>query len=582
MKKLAAFLKPYFFFATAAIVLVFLQSIADLLLPKLMAEIVDRGVIAGDAGVIRGVGLRMLAIALAGSAAAVLSSYFASRTALAFGRDLRLSVFTRVESFSQREFNEIGTSTLITRTTNDVTQLQNLVQTSIHMLARAPLMATGSLVLAFWTDARLTLILIAVLPFLIGSVILVARKGVPLFKRVQTKIDSLNRVLREGLTGIRVVRAFNREESERRRFEGANKELAETSLQAQRTMAFLMPVMMLLMNLTSVAVVWFGGLQAAAGDLRIGDLMAFLQYAMHILISLMILSQMFVMLPRAAVSADRVVAVLEVKPGILDPAEPASAAGSAAARGRVEFRGLSFKYPGAEEWALRDVSFAANPGEVTAIIGGTGSGKSTLLSMVPRFYDASEGAVLVDGVDVREYAQADLRSRVGYVPQKSMLFTGTVADNIRYGKGDATEAQLRRAAETAQADEFVRAMTAGYGSTVAQGGTNFSGGQKQRLSIARALVREPEIYLFDDSFSALDFKTDARLRAALRRSLGSRAAETTVLIVAQRVGTVMDADRIVVMDEGLVSGIGTHEELLRSCAVYREIVESQLSAEVAP
>lgn len=578
MLKLAKYLKPYRFSAAAAILLVFLQSIADLLLPRLMAEIVDAGIVKGDFEVIRRVGALMIAIALAGASAAVLSAFFAAKSALAFGRDLRARVFERVEGFSLHEFNELGTSTLITRTTNDVMQLQAVLLMGMHMLARAPLMAIGSLTLAFTTDARLTVVLLFALPFLVGAIVLVARRGVPLFRLVQEKTDALNRVLREGLTGVRVVRAFNREEAERARFERANKDLTATALSAQRVMAILMPAMMILMNLTSVAVVWFGGLQAAEGSLRIGDLMAFLQYATHILFSLMILSQMFVMLPRAAVSADRVNEVLETAPAIVDPESPA-VPGSSPARGRVEFRGVSFKYPGAEEWALRDVSFAAGPGETTAIIGGTGSGKTTLLSLVPRFYDAAAGSVLIDGVDVRSYAQADLRARIGYVPQKAVLFTGSVADNIRYGKEEASEAELRRAAETAQADGFVRAMTAGYGSLVAQGGSNFSGGQKQRLSIARALVRCPEIYLFDDSFSALDFKTDSRLRAALRRSLGDRADDATVLIVAQRVGTVMGADRIVVLDEGRVAGIGRHEDLLSSCPVYREIVESQLAAE---
>lgn len=576
MRKLAKFLKPYRFSIAAAILLVFLQSIADLLLPRLMAEIVDSGVIEGDAAVILRVGTMMIAIAIVGSAAAVLSSYFAAKSALSFGRDLRQRVFARAESFSLNEFNSLGTSTLITRTTNDVAHLQNIVQMSLHMLARAPLMAIGSLTLAFATDAKLTLVLIAALPFLVGAVVLVAKKGFPLFKRVQEKTDALNRVLREGLTGIRVVRAFNQEETERARFRRANDDLTAASLSAQRVVVVLQPVMMVLMNLTSVAIVWFGGLRAAAGDMRIGDMMAFLQYGMHILFSLMILSQMFVMLPRAQVSAERVNEVLDTVPVINDPELPAASAASSA-RGSVEFRNVSFKYPGAEEWALRDVSFLSSPGETTAIIGGTGSGKSTLLSLAQRFYDAVSGSVLVNGTDVRAYAQADLRSRIGYVPQKAVLFTGSVADNVRYGKDGASDAEVRRAAETAQADEFVSALGEGYGAAVSQGGSNFSGGQKQRLSIARALVRNPEIYLFDDSFSALDFKTDRKLRSAIRRALGERAEAATVLIVAQRVGTVMDADRIVVLDEGRVAGIGTHRELVGSCAVYREIVESQLT-----
>jgi len=459
------------------------------------------------------------------------------------------------------------------------------VQAALHMLTRAPLMALGSLGLALATDVRLTLVLLAALPFLVGTTVFVARIGMPMFKRVQAKTDVLNRVLREGLTGIRVVRAFNREDAERDRFGAANEDLTRTALRAQRVMAVLMPAMMVLMNLSSVAVVWFGGHQAASGQLRIGDMMAFLQYAMHILFSLMILSHLFVMLPRAQVSAERIVEVLETVPAVADPEKPAagprSAAGNAAPRGVLEFRNVSFKYPGAEEWALREVSFTARPGETTAIIGGTGSGKSTLLALVPRFFDAESGAVLLDGIDVREYPLEELRSRLGYVPQKTILFTGTVADNLRFGREDAAEADLRRAARIAQADSFVEALEGGYDGRVSQGGSNFSGGQKQRLSIARALVRDPDLYLFDDSFSALDFRTDARLRDALSEALRKRPGGATVLVVAQRVGTIMNADRIVVLDNGSVAGIGTHRELMESCPVYREIAESQMEAEAA-
>jgi ATP-binding cassette subfamily B protein len=581
MKKLARFLYPYRFSAFSAVLLVFLQSIADLLLPRMMARIVDEGIVAGNSSAIFRVGGWMLAAAAAGSLAAILSAYFAAKSSLGFGRDLRARLFAHTESFSLREFNSIGTSTLITRTTNDVTQLQNLVQVGLHMLARAPLMAIGSFALAFSTDREMTLVLLAALPLLVGTVAVVGKKGVPLFKRVQEKTDALNRVLREGLTGIRVVRAFNREEAERARFELSNRDVTGASLSAQRVVAVLQPIMTILMNLTSVAIVWFGGLRAAEGDLRIGDLMAFLQYGMHILFSLMILSHLFVMLPRAQVSAERVNAVLDTDPSVTDPPTPAGTASAGGLRGQVEFRNVSFRYPGAEEWALRDVSFVSRPGETTAIIGGTGSGKSTLLSLALRFFDAEAGAVLVDGVDVRDYAQADLRARIGYVPQRAVLFTGSVADNIRYGAAAADEDRLRRAAETAQAAEFVGALQEGYAAPVSQGGSNFSGGQKQRLSIARALVREPEIYLFDDSFSALDFRTDRRLRSALKLALRERGASATVLIVAQRVGTVMDADRIVVLDEGRVAGVGTHRELLASCPVYREIAESQLAGAAA-
>jgi len=588
VKKLAAFLKPYRFSAAGAVLLVFLHSIADLMLPRLMARIVDGGIVAGDRELILRVGALMLAIAVLGSAAAVLSAFLSAKSALGFGRDLREAVFARAEGFSLAEFDAAGTSTLITRTTNDVMQVQGVVHTGMHMLARAPLMAVGGFALAFATDARLALALLAALPFLIGTIVLIARKGLPLFSRVQERTDVLGRVLREGLPGIRVVRAVHREDAERERCERANAELSAGSLSAQRTMATLMPALNLVMNLATVAVVWFGGRQVADQSLRIGSLMAFLQYATHILFSLMILSNLFVMLPRAQVAAGRVLEVLETESSIKDPAHPelpdasarggrAGAGGGRPAPGRVEFRNVSFRYAGAEEAALEDVSFVAEAGKTTAIIGGTGAGKSTMLSLVPRFYDVGAGAVLVDGLDVRRWSQESLRERLGFVPQKAVLFTGSVAGNIAYGCPGAPAERLRRAAETAQAAEFIDSLPEGYESAVAQGGANFSGGQKQRLSIARALARLPEIYLFDDSFSALDFRTDARLRAALARE----AAGATVIVVAQRVGTVMDADRIVVLDEGRVVGIGVHAELLETCPVYREIADSQLSAKEA-
>lgn len=589
IKKLAVFLKPYRATVIAAVMLVFLQSFTDLLLPKLMAEIVDAGVVRGDRDVILRVGILMIGTTLIGAAAAASAAFLSAKSSLGFGRDLRRKVFERVEGFSLREFDSFGTSTLITRTTNDVGQLQNVVLMSMHMMTRAPLMAIGSLTLAFATDARLTLVLIASLPFLVAAVVLISKKGLPLFRVVQDKTDALNRVLREGLTGIRVVRAFNRETAERERFARANEELTNVSLQAQRIMAIIMPVMMILMNLASVAVVWFGGLRVNAGALGIGQMMAFLQYATHMLFSFMILSNMFVMLPRAAVSAGRVLEVLETAPSIVDapqvavPGGVANADARAVADGviarvapRIEFRDVYFKYPGAEAWALSGIGFSVRGGETVAIIGGTGSGKTSLLSLILRFYDPQSGVVTVDGRDVRSYDQADLRARMGYAPQNASLFVGDIGSNIRYGKEAADQEEVREAARIAQASDFIDALPEGFSATVAQGGSNFSGGQKQRLSIARALIRSPSVYLFDDSFSALDLKTDARLRAELQASIRAKNPDAAVLIVAQRVGTVVDADRIVVLDEGRIAGIGTHAELLTSCAVYQEIAESQL------
>lgn len=575
MKKVLSFMAPYRGEAALTLLLVLLQSMADLLLPNMMAKIVDVGVVNGDLGAIARTGSAMLAVALAGVAFAVLGAYYASKVSMSFGRDLRSKVFSRITGWSPADFETLGTATLITRTTNDVTQIQNLAMMALRMLARAPMMAIGSLALALSMDRRLSMILIFSLPLLAGTVVLVATKGMPLFRAIQKKLDGLNLVLREGLSGVRVVRAFDRDKLEQERFGVANDDLTATTLKAQRFMALMMPAMMIIMNLTSVAVVWFGGHQVEQGAIQVGDLMAFLQYVMHILFSMMMLSLMFVMYPRAAVSADRIAEVLSVDETVLDPEEPQRPA--AGVRGSVEFRNVSFRYPGAEEYALKDVSFSAAAGETTAIIGGTGSGKSTMLALLARFYDVSSGAILVDGVDVRGQSQAELRARIGYVPQKAVLFTGSVADNMRYGKEDADADELRRAASIAQASDFIDGLDGTYGAQLTQGGSNLSGGQKQRLGIARALVRKPEIYAFDDSFSALDFKTDA----SLRRDLQKETDASTVLIVAQRVGTVMGADRIIVLDEGRIVGIGRHEELLETCAVYREIVESQLSTEAS-
>ncbi|MCP3776339.1 ABC transporter ATP-binding protein/permease [Paenibacillus sp. MZ04-78.2] len=570
MLKLFAYLKPYRVPIAIVLALIFLQSLSDLYLPTLMADIVDIGVVQGDTPYILQIGGLMLLVAAGGTICSVVASYYSSKVAAGFGQRLRSSVFEHVENFSLQEFDRIGTASLITRTTNDITQVQQVLTMILRMMVSAPMLCIGGIIMAVSKDAKLSLVLIVIIPVLVGAIFLIASRGIPLFKAMQTKLDKLNLVLREGLTGIRVIRAFNRAGHEKRRFNDANLDLTGTALKVNRIMGAMMPVMMLTMNFATIAIIWFGGFRIDSGDMQVGSLMAFLQYAMQIMFSLMMVSMMFVMIPRASVSAARIREVLDMVPTLSDP-EQAKNGGTL--KGHIEFQQVSFSYPGAEKPAISDITFKAGPGEVTAIIGGTGAGKSTLISLIPRFYDVAGGRVLVDGMDVREMTQETLRAKIGFVPQKAVLFSGTIRDNIRYGKEDATEEEIRHAADIAQASEFISEMQDGYDSVIAQGGSNVSGGQKQRLSIARALVRQPDIYVFDDSFSALDFKTDAKLRAALREETG----EATVLIVAQRVSTVIDADRIVVLEEGGIVGIGRHRELLDTCEVYREIVSSQLS-----
>jgi len=556
------------------VLLIFLQSISQLYLPTLMADIVDTGIARKNVGYIISTGEVMLLITVGGMIASIVAAFLSSRVAVGFGRDVRAKLFARVESFSLHEFDRFGTATLITRTTNDVTQVQMVTLIIIRMMVAAPIMAIGGIIMALRQDRPLTLVLAVALPVLVAVIVLTARLAIPLFRLMQTKLDRLNLVMREGLTGIRVIRAFNRVDYQAHRFDDANADVMDNAIRANRIVAFLMPSMMLIMNLTSVAILWFGAIRINSGGMEVGSLIAFTQYSMQIMFSFLMVSMLFVMVPRAAASADRINAVLDTQPEITDPVHPVEP-GSASSPWIVEFRDVTFRYPGAEQPALSHISFGAGRGEVTAIIGGTGAGKSTLTKLIPRFYDVDSGAVLVDGTDVREMTQHALRERISLVPQQTVLFSGTIADNIRFGNQDATGDDLRRATEIAQAAEFISDLSGGLAAAVAQGGSNFSGGQKQRLSIARAVVRRPEIYIFDDSFSALDFKTDARVRAALRRE----TADSTVLIVAQRVATVMDADRIIVLDEGRIAGIGTHRELMRTSEVYREVVASQLSPE---
>ncbi|MFS8664208.1 MAG: ABC transporter ATP-binding protein/permease [Limnochordales bacterium] len=574
MRHLLGFLKPYRRQIGLAVALVFLQSLAELYLPTLMASIVDEGVVPGNTAHIWRVGGWMLVVAALGVAAAASATYFAARTANGFGRDVRRRVFQQVSRFSLSELHQLGTATLITRTTNDVAQVQQVVFMMMRLMISAPLMAVGGVVMAVSKDRVLSLVIVAVVPLLALVIGLIAAKAMPLFRALQDKIDGLNRIVRELLTGVRVVRAFNRSDYEHRRFTAANRDLTETAIRVFRLMGATMPLMMVLLNMTTVAVMWFGGWRVAGGRLQVGDLMAFIQYVMFIMFSLLMVSMMLVILPRAAVSASRIHQVLTTAPSIEDEA---GARPVPVRRGVVEFRRVTFQYPGAEQPALQDISFRAEPGQTTAIIGGTGSGKTTLVHLLVRFFDPTGGQVLVDGVDVRRQTQADLRRAIGYVPQQAMLFSGTIADNIRYGREEATDEEIERAAAAAQALEFIRSLPEGFNTMVAQGGTNLSGGQRQRLTIARALVRRPRIYVFDDCFSALDAQTDAAVRAALRRE----TQDATVIIVAQRVSTVMHADQIIVLDEGKMAGIGTHQELLRTCPVYREIVISQLGEEAA-
>ena len=571
MLKILKNLSPYKWVVVGVIALVFGQSMAELFLPTLMADIIDNGVVQGNIPYIWRIGGWMLLVSAIGAAAAIFASYYSAKAAMGLGRDLRQKVFKHVGQFSLQEFDEVGTASLITRTTNDITQVQQVVIMMLRMVISAPIMLVGGLILAISKDAQLSLVIVGAMPVLAVSILLILKYGMPLFQQVQKQLDGLNLVVRENLTGIRVIRAFNRETEEKARMQKANRELADVSIKVNKVMAFLMPVMMLVMNMTVVAVIWFGGIRINNGAMQIGDLMAFIQYVMMIMFALVMASFMFVMIPRAAVSAKRINEVLEMQPAFRDDGMKKADR----ERGTLEFDDVSFYYPGASEPALSNISFTAKPGEITALIGGTGSGKSTLVNLVPRFYEATSGTIRVNGVDVREAPQQEIRSKIGFVPQKSVLFTGTIADNIRFGKQDASQAELDQAASTAQAEEFIRRMDGGYEAEIEQGGSNLSGGQKQRLSIARALIRKPDLYIFDDSFSALDYKTDAKLRKALK----DETKNATVLLVAQRVSTVVDADRILVLENGQVVGMGTHDELMESTEVYREIALSQLSEE---
>ena len=571
---LRKYLQPY---KREMVIVVFLQlagTIASLFLPALNADIIDNGVVLGDTGYIIRTGGLMLAVSLVQIVSTITAVYFGARTAMAFGRDLRSGTFHQVMAFSRRELARFGAPSLLTRNTNDVQQIQMLVLMSFTMLVTAPIMMVGGVIMALREDVGLSWLVGALVPILAAIIGFIVSRMVPGFRLMQRRLDTVNQVLREQTSGIRVVRAFVREKFETARFAKANNDLTDVAISVGRWMAAIFPAVMLVMNASSVAVLWFGGIRVDSGAMQIGSLTAFLSYLIQILMAVMMSTFIFMLLPRASVSADRIGAVLDTEPSVVPPTDGVT---KLPRHGTLAFEQVGFRYPGAAQPVLSNISFAALPGQTTAVIGSTGTGKTTLVNLIPRLFDATEGRVLVDGIDVRDIDPDTLWGTIGLVPQKSYLFTGTVASNLRYGKPDATEAEMWEALEIAQARDFVEAMPEGLEAPIAQGGTNVSGGQRQRLAIARALIRHPEVYLFDDSFSALDVATDARLRHAL----DAVTADATVVIVAQRVATIMDADQIVVLEDGGVVGLGTHDELLATCAPYAEIVDSQLEAEAS-
>jgi ATP-binding cassette subfamily B protein len=574
IRLLRTYLRPYSWALLAVVALQLVSTIANLYLPSLNADIIDKGVAKGDTGFILSTGGWMLVVTLAQIACSVAAVYFGARAAMSFGRDVRSAIFHRVGSFSAREVAQFGAPSLITRNTNDVQQVQMLVLMTCTMMIAAPIMCVGGVIMALRQDVGLSWLMVVCIPVLVVSIALIVVRMVPQFRAMQTRIDLVNRVLREQLSGIRVVRAFVRERDEAERFADANVALTQTALRAGRLMVLIFPTVMLVLNGSSIAVLWFGAGRVDSGQMQIGALTAFLMYLMLILTSVMMATFMAIMIPRAAVCADRIGEVLETESSVVPPQNPVRELRS---RAELELRDVEFRYPGAAAPVLRNISFKATAGQTTAIIGSTGAGKSTLVSLVARLFDATSGSVLIDGVGVRDLDPEMLWNRIGLVPQKPYLFTGTVASNLRYGNPQATDEELWDALEVAQARDFVEEMPGGLEAPIAQGGTSVSGGQRQRLSIARALVRKPEIYLFDDSFSALDLTTDARLRSALRR----QTADATVVIVSQRVSTITDADQIIVLDNGSVVGLGRHHELLETCPTYVEIVQSQLAAEPA-
>lgn len=572
MKEMLKYYKPYIPIILLIIAALFGQAMCELALPGYMSDIINFGIIKSDMSYIYKTGAIMLLVALAVVICTGLAGLFSARVAAKSSRDIRSALFRRVTAFSAAELERFSTASLITRSTNDVQMVQQSTVMILRLACFAPIMGIGAVIKALRTSVPLSwtiaLAVLAILLIMALAFFLV----MPKFKVLQSKLDRINLIMGERLSGLLVVRAFTMEPYEEDRFDEANLELKKINIFVNRAMSFLMPALMLVMNLSSILIVWVGSKLIDAQNLLVGDMLAFMQYAMQIIISFLFITMMFIMIPRAVVSGQRIGAVLKVEPSINDALDCVEADSPA---GKIEFRDVSFAYPDAEEKTLSHISFTANPGETTAIIGGTGSGKSSLISLIPRFYDVTEGEILLDGTDIRRISQKSLRQAIGYVPQKGMLFSGTIASNLRYAKEDASSAEMQDAAEIAQAMDFIREKPEGFEEPVAQGGTTVSGGQKQRLSIARALLKNPKIYLFDDSFSALDFKTDAALRKALKEKVGN----STFIIVAQRINTIMDADKIIVLDEGQIAGIGTHSQLLKECGVYREIASSQLSEE---
>lgn len=572
MKEMLKYYKPYIPIILLIIAALFGQAMCELALPGYMSDIINFGIIKSDMSYIYRTGAIMLLVALAVVICTGLAGLFSARVAAKSSRDIRSALFRRVTAFSAAELERFSTASLITRSTNDVQMVQQSTVMILRLACFAPIMGIGAVIKALRTSVPLSwtiaLAVLAILLIMALAFFLV----MPKFKVLQSKLDRINLIMGERLSGLLVVRAFTMEPYEEDRFDEANLELKKINIFVNRAMSFLMPALMLVMNLSSILIVWVGSKLIDTQNLLVGDMLAFMQYAMQIIISFLFITMMFIMIPRAVVSGQRIGAVLKVEPSINDAPDCVEADSPA---GKIEFRDVSFAYPDAEEKTLSHISFTANPGETTAIIGGTGSGKSSLISLIPRFYDVTEGEILLDGTDIRRISQKSLRQAIGYVPQKGMLFSGTIASNLRYAKEDASSEEMREAAEIAQAMDFIREKPEGFEEPVAQGGTTVSGGQKQRLSIARALLKNPKIYLFDDSFSALDFKTDTALRKALKEKVGN----STFIIVAQRINTIMDADKIIVLDEGQIAGIGTHSQLLKECGVYREIASSQLSEE---
>ncbi|WP_031516742.1 ABC transporter ATP-binding protein [Desulfofalx alkaliphila] len=572
MLALLKYLKPYGFSVVLIVVLTLVSTFLELLLPTLMANVVDVGIVNGDIPYILKTGGWMIIISILAIIFTIAAFYLSAKVSLGFGKMLRRDLFVHVENFSLESFNQFGTASLITRTTNDIKQIQDVLNVLLRIMTRAPLMLVGGIILAVSREATLSLVFLVALPLLGAVIFLVARQAIPLFATLQQKTDRLNLVIRESLTGVRVIRAFNRVEDEKKRFDEANEAFRDTGIRVSKMLATLFPAMLIIMNFTNVAIIWFGAIRIDQGHMQVGNMMAFIQYAAFILTSLIMLSMTFIMIPRAQASAKRVNEVLQVKGAIADPE---AAVQERSQRGYVEFKNVTYYYAGAEKPALKNISFLAKPGETTAIIGSTGAGKSTLIQLILRFYDPKSGVILVDGVDIKQMTQKTLRQRIGYVPQQATLFSGTIAENIRLGKPDATDQEVLQVLEIAQAADLVNEKEGGINAMVYQSGGNLSGGQKQRLSIARALIRKPKIYIFDDSFSALDYKTDARLRKALKDYI----KDATMIYVGQRISTVKDADQIIVLEQGEIVGIGRHEELLRENRVYQEIVESQYTKE---